>query len=84
MSDTREDDWVRYKELVLSEIERLHGDIESTEEKLLAGINKLAENQTKMSHDIVKLKTQATMWGLGAGGFISALVAFFNDIFLRS
>jgi hypothetical protein len=32
MSDTREDDWVRYKELVLSEIERLHGDIESTEE----------------------------------------------------
>ncbi len=82
--DRREDDWVRYKELVLSEIDRLHEDIKSTEKELLDGISKLAENQTKMSHDIVKLKTQATMWGLGAGGFISAVIAFFNDVFMRS
>lgn len=84
MSDTKDDDWVRYKELVLSEIERLHEDIKSTEHELLDGINKLAENQQRMSYDIVRLKTQATMWGLGAGGFISAVFAFFNDFFIRS
>lgn len=82
MTDERDDDWVRYKELVLSEIDRLHGDIESTEKKLLEGIEKLADNQMKMSHDIVKLKTQATMWGLGAGGVISGIIALFNDFFL--
>ena len=82
MTDERDDDWVRYKELVLSEIDRLHGDIESTEKKLLEGIEKLADNQMKMSHDIVKLKTQATMWGLGAGGVISGVIALFNDFFL--
>ena len=82
MTDERDDDWVRYKELVLSEIDRLHSDIESTEQKLLEGIEKLADNQMKMSHDIVKLKTQATMWGLGAGGVISGVIALFNDFFL--
>jgi len=80
--DRRDDDWVRYKELVLSEIDRLHDDIESTEKKLLDGIEKLADNQSRLSHDIVKLKTQATMWGLGASGIISAVVAFVNDLFL--
>ena len=82
MTDQTEGDWVRYKELVLSEIDRLHEDIESTEKKLLAGIEKLADNQTNLSHDIVKLKTQATMWGLGAGGVISGIVALFNDFFI--
>ncbi len=84
MTDHREDDWIRYKELVLSELERLRGEIKTTETELLSAMEKLADNQNKMSVDIIKLKTQATMWGLGAGGFISAIVAFFNDIFLRS
>jgi hypothetical protein len=84
MTDHREDDWLRYKELVLSELERLRGEIKTTETELLSAMEKLADNQSKMSVDIIKLKTQATMWGLGAGGFISAIIAFFNDFFIRS
>jgi hypothetical protein len=91
MTDREEDGWQEYRALVLSELKRLSDHVTSceaemrkevkhSESKLLQAIDRLHTSHAAVKADVIRLKTQAAIWGLMAGTAVSVLTAFVSRL----
>lgn len=86
-----DNDWKQYRALVLSELNRLSEHVSSceaemrkevkhSESKLLTAIDRLHKSHALIKADVIRLKSQAAIWGLMAGTAVSVLTAFASKL----
>jgi hypothetical protein len=86
-----DDGWQEYRALVLSELKRLSDHVSSceaemrkevkhSEVKLLKAIDRLHNSHAAVKADVIRLKSQAAVWGLMAGTAVSVLTAFVSRL----
>jgi len=80
--EVKDDDWIRYKELVLSDLSRLHDDREVIRQEIKDGFADQKEAIDNLSKEVTTLKTKAKIWGSLAGAIISFAIAFLNEWFV--
>lgn len=80
MDDKNGAGWTEYRRLVLSELERIVGDIKSINRK----IEDLRQDDlSQIKTDIALLKFQAAMWGAGGGIVFGAIVTVILKFVLK-
>jgi hypothetical protein len=88
---TDKDGWNEYRALILHEMKRLDDhvtgckdevkdSVQASEVKTGEILDRLSGKQDRLSAEVIKLKTQAALWGVVSASIIAALVSYFVDL----